>query len=319
MSFDHFADLAKQQARPQGQAGSAANLASGFVDGCTVWSCRPKPSSAAGGGKQGKKAPAPADEARRCYIEGARSVTSLGLPAELHLDAVDAPPTRAWIVLEVTFSLETPWYSKDDRPFHVLDNPVRKDRVFGVPFVSAASWKGLLRWSCRMLAGLHAHLEKHEGKLDGWSDPEWILHLFGNEKGEDKRFQRGVLAFYPTWFSKLGYEVINPHSRARRAGTQPIHYEVVPAGTEGTLRLLYAPLPGDEGAAADALDSLIGAIEALLVTYGFSAKRTVGWGTACVRQWTARRKNRQPITGTSAADFKTKLKPWLAPKEAGDE
>lgn len=316
MSFDLFADLAKQQACPQDKDGSASSLAAGFVDGCTAWSCRPEPASAPNGGTQ-KKATAPADEARRCYMERAKALATLALPAELRLDAVDDPPSPTWIGLEVSFTLDTPWYSKDDRLFHVLDNPVRKDRVFGVPFMSAASWKGLIRWSCRMCAGLHGHLEKHGGRLDGWRDPEWILHLFGNEKGENERFPRGALAFYPTWFSRLGFEVINPHSRTRRAGTQPIYYEVVPAGTKGTLRLLSAPLPGDE--AGDALDNLIDAVDALLSTYGFSAKRTVGWGTASVREWTARRRGEQPITTTTAAELKTKLQPWLTPSEAGDE
>ena len=63
-------------------------------------------------------------------------------------------PDSTGFGIEVSFTLETPWYSKDDRPFHVLDNPVRKDRVFGVPFMSAASWKGLLRWAYGMKAGL---------------------------------------------------------------------------------------------------------------------------------------------------------------------
>lgn len=56
------------------------------------------------------------------------------------------------------------------------------------------------------------------------------MHLFGNEKGEGEEFSRGALVFYPTWFDKIGFEVINPHNRARRAGTQPIYYEVVTPG-----------------------------------------------------------------------------------------
>jgi CRISPR-associated protein Cmr2 len=319
MTFDNFANLAKQQACPSGQSGPASSLASGFVDGCTAWSCRPKPSSAPQGGKKDKKkALAPAEEARRSYMDRARNAAGTGLPAELRLDGIPDLPDLAWIALEMEFELETPWYSKDDRPFHVLDNPVRKDRVFGVPFMSGATWKGLLRWSCRMLAGLHAHLETHGGRMDGWRDPRWVLHLFGNEKDEEKRFERGALAFYPTWFSRLGFEVINPHSRARRAGTQPIYYEVVPPDTEGTLRLLYAPLPGTDPAPAGALRLLVDAIEALLFTYGFSAKRTAGWGTASVQRWTARQRNRQPIAESSAIDFKTKLDPWLVSAEAGD-
>ncbi|HPJ97674.1 MAG TPA: hypothetical protein PK022_10210, partial [Syntrophales bacterium] len=151
----------------------------------------------------------------------------------------------------------------------------------------AASWKGLLRWACRMQAGLSDHLEKHDMKMDGWKDPSWIVHLFGNEKGEDKDFRSGTLACYPTWFNKVSFEVINPHSRRRRAGTQPIYYEVVPAGTKGRLRLLYAPLPGeienDKVTPADCINSFIdfiGSIRELLETYGISAKRTAGWGTA---------------------------------------
>jgi CRISPR-associated protein Cmr2 len=315
MRFDHFAELAQQKACPT-QAGSASSLASGFVDGCTVWSCKPKaaPDSPMGAEQMHKKSSAPTDEARRCYTEGVAGLATASLPAELCLDTrIDGLPDPAWIALEVEFKLETPWYSKDDRAFHVLDNPVRKDRVFGVPFMSAASWKGLLRWSCRMLAGLYTYRETHAGDRDRWSDPDWVLHLFGNERGEGERFHRGALAFYPTWFSGLGFEVINPQSRARRAGTQPIYYEVVPAGTPGVLRLLYAPLP--EGTmrhkvdATDSIAKLIDSIEALLTTYGISAKRTVGWGTAIIRGWTAQRKDEQLITETSSAAFKSALKP----------
>jgi CRISPR-associated protein Cmr2 len=310
LKLDLYAELASLQACPVGGQ-FPTGLTSGFVDGCTSWFGQAELISDEKASNRQK------NEARRCYMERSSSVANLGLPVELQLDVVADLPHPAWIGLEVGFTLETPWYSKDDRPFHVLDNPVRKDRVFGVPFMSAGSWKGLLRWSCRMLTGLQRHLEEHDGRLDGWRDPEWILHLFGNEKGEDERFQRGTLAFYPTWFSRVGFEVINPHNRTRRAGTQPIYYEVVPAGAEGALRVLYAPLPGKEG--GDALGHLIDAVDALLVTYGFSAKRTVGWGTASVQGWTARRKTGQPIAANTAADFKAKLATWLDPKEAGDE
>lgn len=194
--------------------------------------------------------------------------------------------------------------------------------MFGVPYVSAASWKGLLRWASRMQAGLHDYLGQHDDKLDGWPEPRWIVHLFGNEKGEAEDFQRGALAFYPTWFSKIGFEVINPHSRKTRAGTQPIYYEVVPAGTGGTLRLLYAPLPGatarDKVKPEEAIEHLLDAIEALLTAYGISAKRTVGWGSATVSQWMALRKGRAPIQETSLVGFKTKLKPWVTAAEVRD-
>lgn len=138
-----------------------------------------------------------------------------------------APLLPGWLAIRLAFELKTPWYSKDDRPLHVLDNPVRKDRIFGVPFMSASSWKGLLRWSCRMEHGLLEHLAKHDGKVDDWPEPSWVVHLFGNAKSEDEHFSRGALQAYPTWFDKVGFEVINLHDRSRRAGTQPIYYEVV--------------------------------------------------------------------------------------------
>jgi len=297
MTFDFYADLATLQACPTDGALPCC-LASGFVDGCTAWSAR-------GGDEK--------NQARRCYIQRAQAGV-LALPNQLHLDPW--PPVRLhseWVPLEVPFELLTPWYSKDDRPFHVLDNPVRKDRVFGVPFMAAASWKGMLRWACRMQAGLRKHFEQG-GRFEDWSDPEWVYHLFGNEKGEEKNFHQGALVFYPTWFDKIGFEVINPHDRFRRAGTQPIYYEVVPGkrpkqeGGKGTLRLLYAPWPGMKPPAPlhDWLPNFLEAVEDLLECYGISAKRTVGWGTAEIEKWRAWRDD-QPIEADRRDELVNKL------------
>ncbi len=197
------------------------------------------------------------------------------LPSDLHLEPDYTRaflPEPDWFAIDVSFTLKFPWYSKDDRPLHVLDNPVRKDRVFGVPFMSAASWKGLLRWACRMQAGLSGYLEKHDMRMEGWKDPSWVLHLFGNERGEDERFRSGALVCHPTWFDKVGFKVNNSY------------YEVVPAKTEGKLQLLYAPLPGEserDQTMPDAfISDFIDSIRALLENYGISAKRTAGWGKA---------------------------------------
>jgi len=222
-------------------------------------------------------------------------------------------PSSRWLALQVDFALLTPWYSKDDRVFHLMDNPVRKDRVFGVPFMAASSWKGMLRWACRMQAGLREHFEVGK-RFEDWADPDWILHLFGNEKGEGEEFSRGALAFYPTWFDRIGFEVINPHSRERRAGTQPIYYEVVPPGVKGTLTLLYAPWPGIKpvAKAEEVLPKLLEAIEALLTTYGISAKRTVGWGTAEVGKWRAFHKTGGNVEKNNRADLEQEVQTWLS-------
>jgi CRISPR-associated protein Cmr2 len=363
MTFDFYTHLAALQACPT-DGTLPGGLASGFVDGCTVWFASNDISAAKYEAllanekdkqrrkelhEKKRKHEDAKNNARRCYIQRARaerlqrsSTQRLGnskasyiqraraerlqLPDDPNLD-LDPWPSQLLhadcLAIKVEFELLTPWYSKDDRPFHVLDNPVRKDRVFGVPFIAAASWKGMLRWACRMQAGLRQHLE--EGKrFDAWTDPDWILHLFGNEKGKEdhEKLRQGALVFYPTWFDKIGFEVINPHDRGRRAGTQPIYYEVVPGkrpgqdggkrpgqdGGKGTLHLLYAPWPGMNPAAAEEewLPKLLEAIEDLLTRYGISAKRTVGWGTAEIKKWRARRDN-QPIEADSRDELVHKL------------
>lgn len=240
---------------------------------------------------------------RRHYFKMQSEIKTLNLG----LDKLPRSPLlSAWIGIEVNFTLKRPWYSKDDRVFHILDNPIHKERVFGIPFVSASTWKGLIRWACRMQAGLRQHLEEHNGSLKDWKDPDWIIHLFGNEREETQDFTQGALVFYPTWFDRIGFEVINPHSRSKRAGTQPIYYEVVPAGTSGTLFMLYAPLPGvpvkiEKGTV---LKNLLFAIEALLTHYGISAKRTSGWGTAQIDHWHFYTSNHP---GISAPDLATAL------------
>jgi CRISPR-associated protein Cmr2 len=308
MSFDYYyayyVTLVENKVCPKQV--NEAGLASGFVDGCVVWSCHGEEKN----------------NARQCYMKRAAEL-ELDLPSDLHLEPDHTSlPDSTWLGIDVSFTLKSPWYSKDDRPFHVLDNPVRKDRVFGVPFMSAASWKGLLRWACRMQAGLSDHLEKHDMKMDGWKDPSWIIHLFGNEKGEQKDFRSGAVVFYPTWFDKVGFEVINPHSRTRRAGTHPIYYEVVPAGTEGRLRLLYAPLPGeiegDKVTPADFIDSFVDSIRALLETYGISAKRTAGWGTARIDTWAGFVNASDQHASEDPEEFKGWMKSRITRKE-GDQ
>ena len=299
MIFDYYASLAGQKTYPNsvGEFG----LVSGFADGCLVWSCQNKP--------QEKKVADPKNEARKCYIKRASDLKDLQLRPDLNLEPdFSHLPDSSWFGIEVKFELLSPWYSKDDRPFHVLDNPVRKDKVFGVPFMSAASWKGLLRWAYEMETGLVGPRPESDPKKKEKARNQ-LTHLFGNEKGEQKNFWSGVLIFYPTWFNKVDFEVINPHKRKTRAGTQPIYYEVVPAGTEGRLRLLYVPLPGeienDKVKPVDFIDSLIDSITALLKTYGISAKRTAGWGTARINRWTGLVK---------ASDQPKKIEPRLTKK-----
>jgi CRISPR-associated protein Cmr2 len=267
MTFDFITSLTTVTDPRKTIDRSPSTLASGFADDCAKWAHQNR------------------EEARKRYRREVCKRDFL-LPDDLrpYLDPdLPHPIHEGWLALRFTFELLRPWYARDDRVFHVLDNPLRKDHVFGVPYIPAATWKGLLRWACRMRSGLRQHLESGKGSSE-WHDAPWIVHLFGNEQEEETGFERGALVLYPTWFSKIGFEVINPHDRKKKAGRHPILYEVVPAGTDGQLTMLYAPLPGsaDDGSPStvDAVRRLLEATESLLTKYGFSAKRTAGWGIA---------------------------------------
>jgi len=243
-------------------------------------------------------------------------LSSLGINTSLDLSTL---PKGSWGV-EFLMTLETPFISKDDVPLYIIENPVRKDKVFGVPFTSAAGWKGNLRWTM-----MKVHLEPNI------KDPEKFAEmrfrhtlLFGTEKGmEDTpkgwaeylnelcsgaqglyleklkaKFGKndvpklgGMLHFYPTFWNGIDIEVINPHSRRTKTGKNPIYFETVPKGSKGFFRLIYVPLhwsrlSEDElkkNVLQDLHDVAIG-LKDMMLTYGFSAKKSIGYG-AVKEKW----------------------------------
>jgi CRISPR-associated protein Cmr2 len=61
-----------------------------------------------------------------------------------------------------------------------------------------------------------------------------------------------------------------------------------------------------EAKPGEIIPKLLEAIEALLTTYGISAKRTVGWGTAKITEWKAYRKGQVLVQeGTQEEPWKT--------------
>ncbi|MEK7275303.1 MAG: RAMP superfamily CRISPR-associated protein, partial [Candidatus Desantisbacteria bacterium] len=192
-----------------------------------------------------------------------------------------SPLPKYSFAIQFKFTLAKSYISKDDKEFYILDNPVKKDWVFKVPMVSSSTWKGHLRWTMR----------KNEGLLDEpvKDDDKEIIRLFGHQKGEEgvDKQRRGRLIFFPTFMDMIDAEVINPHDRATKAGTSkgPIFIEVVPENATGTFTLLYVPFDligklEDEVKDEVAQDlKLIGeAIKEMMTTYGFSAKKTSGFG-----------------------------------------
>lgn len=186
---------------------------------------------------------------------------------------LDLLPLGSWF-LQLDFKLVKPYISHDDGPSYIIDNPVTTDHILGLPMIRASSWKGNLRSALRL--------------TKRWNDatPE-LVRLFGNPKSAEEEFRSGRLEFYPTFFYRVGLEIINPHDRVRKVGKNPILFECVPAGAEGRFSLLYVPfdLIGNSEdeirrQAGEDLHLIAEAISAMMLTYGFSAKRTSGYGTA---------------------------------------
>lgn len=117
---------------------------------------------------------------------------------------------------------------------------------------------------------------------------EEIFGILNDEycsKIESINTHKGRAIFYPTYFDRLSLEVINPHDRRKRAGTQPIYYEVVPESTEGILQIIYIPFDGMlnendvlKSEAENDLNNILSAIEKISQN-GVGAKTKLGWGT----------------------------------------
>jgi CRISPR-associated protein Cmr2 len=231
-------------------------------------------------------------------------------------------PESAWAI-NFTFKLQKPYISKDDTDFYVIDNPVRKEWVFNVPYVAPSQWKGSLRamvtremvewWSD--LKGNKQDTDENRKKFVDRRIQ--LTRLFGNEKdvaldnkkldayldkkgGEDLArdyrkqlelmtgtgFFAGRLRFYPTYFTQIGLEVINPHDREKGSG-QPIYFESVPVGSEGEFTLLY--IPADRVGIAEAgvcsyiaedLRVIADGLHDMFTVYGFGGKTSSGFGVA---------------------------------------
>lgn len=140
-------------------------------------------------------------------------------------------------------------------------------------------------------SGMAAYLDQlgpEEGRKEARQEYERLLREhYKVEKNDPLPNHRGRLFFYPTFFDRIDVEVINPHSRETKAGTHPIYLECVPENASGTFSLLYLPfdMVGKEESeireqAGRDLQLVAKAIKEMMRTYGFSAKRTSGYGTA---------------------------------------
>jgi CRISPR-associated protein Cmr2 len=192
------------------------------------------------------------------------------------LNLLNSVPNRQMLpyysfFLSFEFILVKPYVSRDDEAFYIIDNPLKKEKVFKVPYIAPSSWKGNLREAFRQL-----------GLEDTNED---IRILFGNSREDKDLFRSGRLHFYPTYLDKMAMEVINPHDRKTKAGKLPIYFEIAPIGTRGKFSLLYVPF--DQIAqpeqkikeqASKYLQLVFKGLKAMMLEYGFSAKKSSGYG-----------------------------------------
>jgi CRISPR-associated protein Cmr2 len=178
-------------------------------------------------------------------------------------------------LIQFKFTLYKPYISRDEQEFYIIDNPIRKDKVFGVPYIAPSSWKGSLRAAM--------------WQLGHTADDEKTRIMFGNERSaeEQKKLRAGRLHLFPTFFTKKSLEIINPHDRERRVGTIPILMESVPKDTIGLFILLYVPfdLIGKEEKevkkqVAGHIRLICEGLKAMFLHYGFGAKTSSGHGIA---------------------------------------
>lgn len=189
-------------------------------------------------------------------------------------------------LIKISFKLRKPYTSKDEGEFHVIfdgeryrtfDNPMVRDIFLGCAMVRPSTWKGHLRFAAEKVetvSGIESDDEKRK---------VIIKRLFGADP-DDGDSLKGRLYFFPTFFEGGGgRDVITPLDREKRIPTKgPIFLEVVKAGGIGDFHLLYVPYPKGndfkEEQIKEDLIFLINTLKSMFYTYGFSAKKTSGYG-----------------------------------------
>lgn len=211
------------------------------------------------------------------------------------------PSTNQLPLLSATLSLKfrllTPLLTRDDDPFYLFDNPVRKDHIFGLPYLSAASVKGLAADAYQRAFPVSNW--KGLGKDDQTrtlnfrrNDPS-ALRLFGiaddgleTPKGEDESHaQIGRVHFSPVWFEFVQYIIMNQQDADTAKGIVPIQFEAVApvksdgkSAVEAELQLFYFN-PGDEESIVRTdLARLLASLASWWPTLGIGGKRLAGYG-----------------------------------------
>ena len=178
--------------------------------------------------------------------------------------------------------MKKPYTSRDEGEFHIIEgkifeNPIVRDKFTGLPMVRPSTWKGHLRFAAGRVDEINGK------KLDERTRREIVRRLFGSES-DDENALKGRLYFFPTFFEEeAGGDVITPLKRDTRTPARgPISLEVMKSGARGDFHLLYIPHPRGkdfkEEEVEEDLRFFAKALKLTFYTYGFSAKKTSGFG-----------------------------------------
>jgi len=209
-------------------------------------------------------------------------------PKDIHIfypkaeDLKDLPENST--LIKISFTLKKPYTSRDEGEFHIIDdiifvNPIVRDKFTGLPMVRPSTWKGHLRFASGKVDEINGK------KLDERIRGEIVRRLFGSES-DDENALKGMLHFFPTFFEEEPKrDVITPLKRDTRTptkGRSPIPIEVMKSRAKGEFYLLYIPYPKGknfkEEEVKEDLKFLAEALKLMFYTYGFSAKKTSGFG-----------------------------------------
>ena len=202
-------------------------------------------------------------------------------------------------IISLEFELLSPLLTHDDDSFYLFDNPVKKDHIFGVPYLAAASMKGLTfdAFLRAFPADNLENLGKDSDRTIAYRSQKNKLsaqaakRLFGvadnaeTNLQDDSKSQVGRLHFAPIWFKYIQYLVMNPSSEKN---SMPIQFEAIAAKdsdkktVKATINFWYInKIDGEESSELEVRADLALLLEAMsewLPALGLGAKRLAGYG-----------------------------------------
>lgn len=94
--------------------------------------------------------------------------------------------------LRYKFELITPYFSRDDDEFYIIDNPVMKEKVWKVPIIKGSSWKGALLKAARRKMNVLIEKGSVKDVLDNYLS---ITRIFGTGSDEYRKIEDEIKKF----------------------------------------------------------------------------------------------------------------------------